>query len=138
METILVTGAFLLAAFGRTAQAQEIPPGDLVRPPIMLSVSTSSPEWVKLRIQHFADLYGVSSKTMRDVVNCESGYNPEANGDYSTTTQSYTSHGLVQIHKVPGVHEDITHEQAHDIDFSLDFLAKNLKDGKGSMWTCFK
>jgi hypothetical protein len=95
-------------------------------------VSTSTPEWVKLRIQHFADLYGVSSATMRAVIKCESGFNPTANGDHGT------SHGLVQIHKVPGVHEDITHAQAHDIDFSLDFLAKNLKEGNGKMWTCWK
>ena len=128
METILVTGAFLLAAFGRTAQAAELPPGDLVRPPILLS----SPEWVKLRIQHFADLYGVDSKIMRDIVKCESGYDPKANGDHGT------SHGLVQIHKVPGLHEDITEEQAHDIDFSLNFLAKNLKAGEGHIWTCYR
>jgi hypothetical protein len=129
METILVTGAFLLAAFGRTAQAQELPP-EPPRPLIQLVVSTSSPEWIKLRIQHFADLYSVSSATMRAIVSCESDYNPKANGDHNT------SHGLVQIH-APS-HPNITHTQAHDIDFSLDYLAKNLKAGEGHMWTCYR
>lgn len=92
--------------------------------------STLAQEAVKERIEHYAALYGVSSKIMNTVVNCESGYNPDARGDHGK------SRGLVQIHS--GYHPQISDKMAYDPDFSLDFLAKNLAAGKGSMWTCWR
>ena len=96
--------------------------------PIMLKVETSSPEWITQRIKHYAELYGVSEMTMNIAIKCESSYNPNAHGDGGL------SHGLVQIYAP--AHPSITHEQMHDVEFSLDFLAKNLKEGRGRMWTC--
>lgn len=46
------------------------------------------------------------------------------------------SFGLVQIH-LPA-HSNVTKEDATDPEFAIEFLAKNLKAGKASMWTCAK
>lgn len=98
--------------------------------PIMLKVDTSSPEWIKMRIAHYASIYGVSESTMNAVIKCESNYNPEAWGDKGN------SRGLVQIH-YPS-HPTISDAQATDVEFALDFLARMLKEGRGSLWTCYR
>ncbi len=46
------------------------------------------------------------------------------------------SFGLAAIH-LPD-HPEVSKEQAVDASFAIDFLAKNLKVGKGSMWTCYR
>lgn len=81
-------------------------------------------------IAEYAVLYDVSEYVMHTVINCESGYNPQAFGDHGN------SRGLVQIHKPS--HPTITDEQAYDPDFSIRFLAQKLAEGKGSMWTCYR
>lgn len=96
---------------------------------ILSVVSTSTPEWIKQRISHYAEVYGVSEITMNHIVKCESNYVPNIWGDYGN------SRGLVQIHYPSN--PTISDEQAMDIEFALDFLARNLKNGKGSMWTCW-
>ena len=50
--------------------------------------------------------------------------------------QREQSFGLVQIH-LPA-HRTITKEQALDPEFAIDFLAKNLAQGRGTMWSCYK
>lgn len=87
-------------------------------------------ESIGAKIDRFASQFGVSSEVMRKIVACESGFHPDAVGDQGE------SRGLVQINRP--AHPSITDEQAFDPDFSLNFLAKNLKDGKGEMWTCYK
>lgn len=78
----------------------------------------------------YATKYNVKPSLMRSVVQCESTFNPDAVGDGGN------SFGLVQIN-LPS-HPTITKEQAHDPDFALDFLAKNLAAGKGKLWTCYR
>lgn len=46
------------------------------------------------------------------------------------------SYGLAMIH-LPSW-PDISVDQATDPDFSLDFLAQKLSQGKGSLWTCYR
>jgi soluble lytic murein transglycosylase-like protein len=87
-------------------------------------------ECIKERVDYYAELYGVSKEVMHHIVKCESSYNPNALGDYGH------SRGLVQIHSPS--HPHLSYEQAYDIEFSLDFLAKNLSEGKGRMWTCYR
>ncbi len=86
--------------------------------------------------------YDVSQELMKEIINCESSgsttiqskhiYKTNKYGPINTREQSY---GLVQIH-LPA-HPDITKEQAIDPEFSIDFLAKNLSQGKGKMWSCY-
>jgi hypothetical protein len=45
------------------------------------------------------------------------------------------SYGLAQIH-LPD-HPEISYQQAIDPDFAIEFLAKNLSQGKGRMWSCY-
>jgi soluble lytic murein transglycosylase-like protein len=74
--------------------------------------------------------YGVNLSLMEAIIRCESSFNPNAVGDFG---QSF---GLVQIF-LPA-HPSITKDQALDPTFAVDFLARNLAAGKGSMWTCFR
>lgn len=97
---------------------------------IVPEIATTTPEIIKERIKFYADLYKVSEEVMDTIIRCESYYDPKAIGDDGDSI------GLVQINKPS--HPEITDEQAFDHEFSLDFLAKNLKEGRGKMWTCFK
>lgn len=81
-------------------------------------------------IEEKAKLYQVSSMVMHAVIKCESTYNPNAVGDGGH------SRGLVQIYD--DFHPTITHEQAFDPEFAVTFLAKNLAQGNGHLWSCYK
>lgn len=87
-------------------------------------------EEVKILVNKYADKYKISRSTMHFVVNCESSYNYKAVGDGGK------SFGLSQIHKPS--HPSITYEESTNPDFALDFMAKNIANGKGSMWTCYR
>ncbi len=78
-----------------------------------------------------ADTYNVSALVMKKVISCESQYNINA---INKTSKEY-SVGLVQINRK--AHPYITVEQAKDPEFAITFLAKNLKKGKGNMWSCY-
>lgn len=84
------------------------------------------------KIEYFADKYHVDSKVMHKIIKCESNYNPKA----KNVSSIENSHGLVQINI--NAHKTVTIEQAQDPNFALEFLAENLADGKGRMWTCFR
>lgn len=99
---------------------------------------TYTKDELKEKVYYYAKKYGVSSSVMISVINCE-------NKEWDTDLQSRIinkngireeSYGLSQIN-LPS-HPNISLEQAIDPDFSLDFMAKNLKAGKGNMWTCYK
>lgn len=70
-------------------------------------------------------MYDIQSKHTYHAGNVPRGYKV---GDRE---QSY---GLAQIH-LPA-HPHITKEQAIDPEFAVEFLAKNLANGKAGMWTC--
>lgn len=74
--------------------------------------------------------YNVSAKLISDIVFCESSFNVNALGDGGH------SRGLVQIYD--SYHPNITHEQAYDPEFAIDFLASNLAKGKGNLWSCYR
>lgn len=84
-------------------------------------------------IERKAWVYGVNPNLISSIVSCESSFNINAT-NISPVEESY---GLVQINTL--VH-DISIEQAKDPEFAIDFLAKNLKNGKAPrMWvTCYQ
>lgn len=91
------------------------------------------------KIDRYSEIYKVSSSTMRHIVSRESGGKRDALGDAGykcpSTGRIAPSRGIVQINEC--WHPNVTIEQAFDIDFSLNFLARHLKDGKCYLWsTC--
>jgi len=82
----------------------------------------------------YAAKYGVDEFVMQQVVFHESGYDPKNEGDYYNG--KYNSFGLSQIH-LPS-HPNVTREQAEDPHFALEFMAKNIKAGRGRMWTGYR
>lgn len=97
----------------------------------IIHLDEQKPEDIPSLVDYYADKYGVSKDVMHTVVNCESGYKPQAVGD------SGQSFGLVQIH-MPSWGGAITPEQANDPDFALNFLAEKLSEGRGYLWTCYR
>jgi len=65
-----------------------------------------------------------------DVIRCESEFNPNAVGDNGT------SYGLAQIH-LPA-HPSVSKEEALDPKFAVGWMVQAFKEGKGSMWTCYR
>ncbi len=88
------------------------------------------PTDVKGLVVYYAKQYQVSAPFMEKIIKCESGGNPMA----TNITPREASYGIVQINRK--AHPHISIEQARDIDFSTEFLAKNIAKGKASMWTC--
>lgn len=123
LATLVTTSVDAVTAPVATSTAIVVTPKPLTVAP----VQTMS---VQEKIDMYAKRYEVNAQLMRAVVKCESSFNPDAVGDNGT------SFGLVQIHQPS--HPTITKEQAHDPDFALNFLAKNLAAGKGKMWTCYR
>lgn len=74
--------------------------------------------------------YGVSAKEMKDVINCESSWNPLA---LKSTNREF-SVGLSQINLK--AHPDITVAQAQSPEFALTYLAKGLSTSP-NMWSCY-
>lgn len=93
-----------------------------------------SVECINATIATFAKKYSVEGKIslLEKIVFCESTYKVNA---VNHTEREY-SVGLVQINLK--AHKDITYEQAVDPDFAIEFLVKNVADGRGSMWTCYQ
>lgn len=97
-------------------------------------------------VRRYSTEYGVDYNLMNAIMNCENysrdpglqsglyyNFTREDLGIY--INQREESYGLVQInlHYNP----NITHIQATDPDFSIEFLAKHLAIGRGSMWACY-
>jgi len=122
MKKLLILALVVyLITMSSTAQAEA--PLE-VKPPKVLTVS----ETLKL----YADIYDVSYPEMLQTAKCESSLNPLAT---NSTAKEY-SIGIAQINLK--AHTNITVEQARDPAFSAEFLAKNISQGKGSMWTCYR
>ena len=132
MNSLLFSGIFVLAILGSSISSSV--PATPTPPPTSPVLATSTPEWIKSRIKHYASYYDVSAITMENIVKCESGFNPKA---INSTALEY-SVGLVQINLRAHYKNGITKEMALDPEFSLDFLARKLKEGSGGIWTCWK
>jgi hypothetical protein len=82
---------------------------------------------------------------MNRIISCESQWHTSVQSKHRyherNVPQGYSvgdreqSFGLVQIH-LPA-HPHVSHAEAVDPEYSIDFLAKNLAAGNGSWWTCY-
>lgn len=96
------------------------------------------PETIKEKILRYSLKYDVSPVELENIVKCETGATDVNKA--STTIQSRyligtprreLSFGVSQIHVSA---HGITKEQAYDVDYSLDFLAKHWSLGHKDMW----
>jgi hypothetical protein len=87
---------------------------------------------------YYADLHKVSRETMVKVINCENrDWIPNLqSGIINKKGERERSFGLAQIH-LPSW-KNISYEQATNPDFSLNFMAEKLAEGKGNLWTCYR
>lgn len=89
------------------------------------------------KIEHYSLKWGVSVKLVHYIVKNESSYNKDAVGDMNIACPSngypVRARGPVQITEC--YYPQVTDEEAFDWDFSLNFLAKKLANGKCSEWT---
>ncbi len=70
-----------------------------------------------------------------NIVRCENReLDPGAQSRVMHGTKREDSWGLAQIH-LPA-HPEVSKEQATDPEFAIDFLVKNVSEGKAYMWTC--
>lgn len=81
-------------------------------------------------IDKIATQNGVSALEMKAVIQCESQFRTTTIGDGGH------SRGLVQIYD--DFWPDVTHEQAFDPEFAIQFLATKLKNNQGYLWTCYR
>src|ERR1035437_421372 len=121
MKTFL-TGVIVLFALSFTTTLAEIEP-------------PKPPKTVSELVLQYSKQYGVSSTTMWTVMKCENKeLDPTLQSRIITNGKRELSFGLVQIH-LPS-HPNITKAQATDPDFSIDFLAKQIKAGHIGIWSC--
>jgi soluble lytic murein transglycosylase-like protein len=134
IKTLLKMIVVFILVFMATSQitrvTAEAPQYSIDKAIAQLHKSEYTKEDIITLIGLYAEEYGVDRYVMQQVVHHESSYKTTAVGD-----NGY-SHGLAQIH-LPS-HPTITKEQAQDPHFALTFLAKNLKAGRGRMWTAYR
>jgi hypothetical protein len=87
-------------------------------------------EFIYDRITRYSAIYGVSEGLMTHIVVGESSLRSDVVGDQHLTCKKtgnpMRSRGLVQI---SDCYWDISDEDAFDVDFALDFLARKLSEG---------
>lgn len=107
-------------------------------PAMAQQISSSTIEFGSTTAELIIDAYAVKEGILADplvkTLACESGLRADAKGDFSTTTNTYTSFGVAQIHLV--AHPDITKEEALDPFFAIGWAAHQFKLGNQHLWTC--
>lgn len=77
-----------------------------------------------------AELYGLDPQLFQDVLECESGFNPNAVGDHGT------SWGIAQLHD-PETDWQISTSTALDPYLSIRIMARMWARGEAGRWTCW-
>lgn len=118
-------------------QSSPIATSTTVERSIMRQVKRPEPSATQIAlINEKADEYNVSAEVMTKVIACESGFVEDVQSRHITRAGTREeSYGLVQIN-LPS-HPSVSYEQAIDPVFAVEFLARNLADGRGGMWTCY-
>ena len=127
---LLKAGFIFMASFsviGSTTTYESVYPATDVP---VIEQPTTLPVTPKEIIRSVSDSTGISYDVMYNVIECESGFNPNAIGDNGH------SFGLVQIFLE--YHPTVTKEQALNPEFAINFLAEKLSQGKGNLWTCYR
>lgn len=124
----LVCVAFVLTSNAPSKPVQYEAPAVTIEPSAVAEEKQWTKDDIKDEIVAVSHEYGIDPQAVDAVIFCESSYNKDALGDGGK------SRGLAQIHA--DYHPEITDEQAYDPEYAIDFLAKNMKEGRSYLWTC--
>ena len=124
MRVILFTLG-TIAFFAQVQALSYIAPPPVVIEPKACDIS------VEKCVEWFSKEYKVNADVMLNVMMCESSLNPNA---IANTPREY-SVGISQINLK--AHKHITVEQAKDIKFATEFMAKEMSKGNARIWTCY-
>lgn len=104
---------------------------------IVVETIEDTPITIKDKVYAAAAKYKVSGDQMWKVVStCENKQlDPKKQSEHYYKGVREQSYGLVQIH-LPS-HPDITYDQATDVDWSLNWMAKEFSKGNQWMWSCY-
>ena len=97
---------------------------------------------VKVAIAYYADKHNVSASTMDKVVNCESGYNPNAVNWQDSHKLSKGSHGVAQFSKetfklyAEKMGED--YSDPYNPKEALDVMGYMFSKKQQNQWSCYK
>lgn len=141
LPIIFLLGALQTQLLELSAEVDKLPPTPIVtlREQLATTSLIARREAVHKRVVQLSYEYGISSREMMNVLTCE-------NRDFIPDQQSWhkdpkspngreQSYGLAQWNIV---HNPITVEQAKDPEWSLTEMAKMFKQGRKSMWSCWK
>lgn len=97
-------------------------------------------DWTEKKINEVIDEkakeYGVKASVMKATIACESQGSTTVQSYYHSNGKRELSFGLSQIH-LPD-HPNITKEQAQDPMFAIEFMAKEMSEGRAWKWTCWR
>lgn len=114
-----------------TAEAPQLIIEDAI---VDLQKEEYSDEDIITLISLYSKKYDVDEFVIKQVIWHESHYNEDAEGDFYNGR--YNSFGLSQIH-LPS-HPNVSKQEATDPHFAIEFMAKNIKSGRGRMWTGYR
>lgn len=82
-------------------------------------------------IAYVAKKHHLNADHLWHVVQCESGFNPEAIGDHGTSI------GIAQLH-YPDAYWGISTSSAENPEVALEIMGQAWEDGKAGLWSCYK
>ncbi len=97
---------------------------------------------IKYLIEYYADKHNVSANVMSKVVNCESGYNPNAVNWQDSHKLSKGSHGVAQFSKetfksyAKQMGKDYT--DPYNPKEALDVMGYMFSKKQQNQWSCYK
>lgn len=101
-------------------------------PPVHASELTITD--LKVIAASYATAYNLNTDLFLKTIECESKWNPSAEGDFVNGTP--TSFGLAQLHNVQR-DWGLTKEKAKDPTVALEVMAKAWSRGEMRRWTCY-
>lgn len=97
---------------------------------------SNSTSTIKSYIEEEAIKKGVDPKLATSISNCESGFIPRQSDCVTKEGKREDSWGVWQINLQHN--PEVTREQAMDIKWSTEWSLNKLKQGKASLWSCYK
>ena len=82
------------------------------------------------QIHYYATLWGVNEDHLTKTIACESNFSATIQGDDGNSI------GIAQISLI--WNPTITYVEATNVDFSLNFMARNFAEGHANYWSCWK